>query len=80
VTVQEALVVKTHGRRDLGLRDATREQRLRARHATMRDVRVRRQADLVAEGAAQLELVEPSVRRELVEGDGLREALVEECA
>jgi hypothetical protein len=49
MAMQQALIIKPDTRRDLGLRHTSREKILRACNATMRDVRVRRQTDLLAE-------------------------------
>ena len=54
MTMQEALIVKAHARRDLRLRHAPREQYLRPRDTTMGDVRVRRHADLLAKAILEL--------------------------
>ena len=64
MTMQEALIVKAHARRDLRLRHAPREQYLRPRDTTMGDVRVRRHADLLAKCPTEAELVETRMRRE----------------
>lgn len=75
-----ALVVEPNARRDLRLRNAPREERACEADAPMGHVCVRWQADLVAEGTREAELVESRVRGKLVEGNCLREARVEQLA
>jgi hypothetical protein len=50
--MHQALIVEAHARGDLGLRHASREQILGERDATVGDVRVRREPDLLAKGTA----------------------------
>jgi hypothetical protein len=55
--MQEALIVKADAHGDLGLRHSASEEVLRERDAAMRDIGVRREADLLAKRAAKAELV-----------------------
>ena len=68
------LIVEAHERRQLGGSGAPEEQLLRAGDAQVRQVRVRRHADLGAKCAAKVEFVEAGVTGQVVEGDGIAEA------
>ena len=63
------LIVEADEGGHVGGAHAVQEQLLRACDAEVRQVRVRRHADLRAKRAAQMELVEVSVGREIGEGD-----------
>ncbi len=80
MTMQEALIVEADPGGDLGLRHPAREQVLRKSDATMGDVGVRRQPNLLMERPAEAKFIEPRVRRERLEADRLGDALVEQGA
>src|SRR3569623_682193 len=80
VPVQLAFVVEAHILGGLGDPRAPLKQLAGARVAQVGQVLVRRQPHLAAEGAYQTELVQGSVRREVVQRDLVRQRLVQEGA
>src|SRR4051812_12991180 len=71
-----ALIAKADDLRGLGDERAAPEQLPRGGDAEVRQIFVRWQPDLRAERANEMELVEPRVRREVVEADPLGERVV----
>jgi len=82
VAVELTLVVQADARRDFSSAYPLLEQLFGAGDAQVCEISVGRHANLGAEGAAQVKLVEPSVRREVVESDRVREVLTKvlDCA
>ena len=74
---QLRLIVEANEGRHVGRSHAAKEQLLRACDAEVRQIRVRRHSDLRTKGAAQVELVEVGVVREIVERDRVAESLAE---
>src|SRR5882762_6821729 len=80
VPVELALVVEADGLCSLGDEHAAPEQLPGAADTEVGQVLVGGQPDLAAERAHQVELVEPRVRGEIVEGDLVGERIMQEGA
>src|SRR5262245_48034598 len=78
MAVQLALVVEANPLRHIRHQRSLSQQLHRLRHSYLREVSVRRQPHLGAEGAQQVELVELHVRSQLVEGDLLGPGVLQE--
>ena len=73
--MQAALIIEANERSDLPQRGACLEELLRPHDPQLGEPRVRRYPDLCAERTAEAKLVDPGMRRELVERDRLCDAL-----
>ena len=77
MTRQLRLVVEANEGRHVGRSHAAKEQLLRARDAEVRQIRVRWHSHLRTKGAAQMELIEVCVVREIVDLDRVAEPFAE---